>query len=510
MAERFKLVNKSRINNNRVRLIKTGTSTSQLDPLFGAIYENASEVGLCLAPSTVISCVGAKVESNEITLDGDGWTIEVDGVSIELPSATPLTYEEMVDLLEANGIRVTELLNAVTQPIYCDGAVSQENLNMQDGGWMLEVDGIDMGGPYDLASLDEYSRRREVRITVPEPLVCDITSGNSFTFHDYNPYTLKAVINAETNQPIMTEMDALSTGFTNEYIEWMYDPNYGQGFIRNLTDKCLLIWFQSWDGDPLNANLAYEPLENATVVEREGIYYISLGPMQYSTPNLDFNVEDANGYIPNGEGGALGEVRLVLDMYASGLVNPAGVTVNYLGEEYVLMNGDRAEFLIDRIQPNNSLSENVYVLRNDLQVQPTDVNVWYSSPWDYDLWQPTTYWEELGDRDDLEITIEVEGVTTVFTGSRRQMDHADMDRPDAKVGRIMKIQAGAKWMGCAVQISDTLVDGAILDSNGYVEFIIPTITTGLWDVELINLDRIDEREFPSQFPVTRLRTVNFI
>ena len=42
MTERFKLVNKQLINNNRVRLIKTGNATQQLDPLFGAIYENES------------------------------------------------------------------------------------------------------------------------------------------------------------------------------------------------------------------------------------------------------------------------------------------------------------------------------------------------------------------------------------------------------------------------------------------------------------------------------------
>jgi anthranilate/para-aminobenzoate synthase component II len=91
MTERFKLVNKSRINNNRVRLIKTGTSTSQLDPLFGAIYENESEVGLCLSPSTIISCVGAKVESEEIVLDGASWAVEIDGVVVELPSTFAIT-----------------------------------------------------------------------------------------------------------------------------------------------------------------------------------------------------------------------------------------------------------------------------------------------------------------------------------------------------------------------------------------------------------------------------------
>jgi len=177
MTERFKLVNKSRINNNRVRLIKTGTSTSQLDPLFGAIYENESEVGLCLSPNTIISCVGAKVESEEIVLDGASWAVEIDGVVVELPltsAFTPsstVTYEAMVALLEEHGIRVTELKGAVTQPIYCDGAVSTESCKMQDGGWMLEVDGVDMGGPYDLASLDEYSRRREVRIFVTPPLI---------------------------------------------------------------------------------------------------------------------------------------------------------------------------------------------------------------------------------------------------------------------------------------------------------------------------------------------------
>ena len=98
MTERFKLVNKSRINNNRVRLIKTRNSTSQLDPLFGAIYENETEVGLCLSPSTIISCVGAKVESEEIVLDGASWAVEIDGVVVELPLTSALLLHQQLPM----------------------------------------------------------------------------------------------------------------------------------------------------------------------------------------------------------------------------------------------------------------------------------------------------------------------------------------------------------------------------------------------------------------------------
>lgn len=519
MTERFKLVNKSRINNNRVRLIKTGTSTSQLDPLFGAIYENESEIGLCLSPSNIISCVGAKVESEEIVLDGDGWVVEVDGVVVGLPvtfastSTSSVTYDAMVTLLEEHGIRVTELKNAVIQPIYCDGAVSKEACKMQDGGWMLEVDGVDMGGPYDLASLDEYSRRREVRILVPPPLVCDIESSDAFYFSDFDPFTLKAIVDAETGQVVMSSDDAFASMFNNDKVRWEFDSNYGRGSIRNLTDKCLLIYFQKWEdlGDAdINAHITYEPDNNATVLEVDGLYYISLGPVTYATPRLDFYLNDTNGRVNNTTGGQAGEVSIELELFADGPIHPDGVTVRYGEDEQVLMVGDWASFPVERIQPNTSLSENVYVLRNDFEVVTPGVQVNIPGTWDYDLWQPTNYWDEYADRNDLQITITVNDIATIFTGSRSQMDHADMQRPSASIGTLMKIQAEAKWVGCAVQIGGTLVDGAIMDSNGYVEFIIPTITTGLWDVELINLDRIDEREFPSQNPVTRLRTVNFI
>lgn len=515
MTERFKLVNKSRINNNRVRLIKTGTSTSQLDPLFGAIYDNESEVGLCLSPSTIISCVGAKVESEEIVLDGDLWAVEIDGVIVN-PSENPepsVTYESTIELLEAWGVRVTELKNAVVQPIYCDGAVSKEACKMQDGGWMLEVDGVNLGGPYDLASLDEYSRRREVRILVPPPLVCDIESSDAFYFSDFDPFTLKAIVDATTGQVVMSSDDAFASMFNNDKVRWEFDSNYGRGIIRNLTDKCLLIYFQKWDDLPdtdINAHITYEPDNNATVLEVEGLYYISLGPVTYATPRLDFYLNDTNGRVVGSSGGQAGEVSIELELFADGPIDPDGVTIRYGEDEQVLMLGDTASFPIERIQPNTSLSENVYVLRNDFEVVTPGVQVNIPGLWDYDLWQPTNYWDEFAGRDDVQIIITVNDYATIFTGGVSQMDHAPTQRPRASIGTLMKIQAGAKWAGCAVQIRDTLVDGAILDSNGYVEFIIPTIPTGLWDVELINPDRIDEREFPSQNPVTRLRTVNFI
>lgn len=520
MTERFKLVNKSRINNNRVRLIKTGNSTSQLDPLFGAIYENESEIGLCLSPSTIISCVGAKVESEEIVLDGASWAVEIDGVVVELPStfaitsSTTVTYEAMVTLLEEHGIRVTELKDAVTQPIYCDGAVSTESCKMQDGGWMLEVDGVDMGGPYDLASLDEYSRRREVRIFVPPPLVCDIESSDVFYFSNFNPDALKNIMNAETRQVVMTNGDALSTFFNNGAVMWEYDPTYGRGSIRNLTEKCLLIYFDKWEDSgeaDLNAQITFEPAENATVLTIEGVYYISLAPVKYVAPILDYELMDDNGSIQNTSGGQAGNINIRFQLIEMGPANPAGVTFTYAGVEHTVLPGNILDIPVPRILPNTSLSENVYVVRNEITILTPDVTLDGYGLFDYDLWQTTNYWDEYAGRNDVQMTVTANGVSTVFTGTSSQMDDpSDGGHPSASIGSMMQIQAEAKWVGCAVQISDTLVDGAVIDSNGYVEFTIPSITTGLWDVELINLDRIDEREFPSQNPVTRLRTVNFI
>lgn len=284
MTERFKLVNKSRINNNRVRLIKTGNSTSQVDPLFGAIYENESEIGLCLSPSTIISCVGAKVESEEIVLDGASWAVEIDGVVVELPStfaitsSTTVTYEAMVTLLEEHGIRVTELKNAVVQPIYCDGAVSTESCKMQDGGWMLEVDGVDMGGPYDLASLDEYSRRREVRILVPGPLTCKIDNPERFYYRYLNLNFVEGIYNALTGERLLSGSDINRYGETsNDALLISHDDNYGLGYFENLTEECLLIKIQPYSGQPLNADLEYVE-QNGAVENRDGVYYISLGP----------------------------------------------------------------------------------------------------------------------------------------------------------------------------------------------------------------------------------------
>lgn len=518
MTERFKLVNKSRINNNRVRLIKTGTSTSQLDPLFGAIYENESEIGLCLSPSNIISCVGAKVESEEIVLDGDQWSVEIDGVVVELPSSfteapTTITYETMVELLEEKGIRVTELKNTVIPPIYCDGAVSKETCKMQDGGWMLEVDGIDMGGPYDLASLDEYSRRREVRIMVPPPLVCDIESSDVFFFSDFNPFNLKAIIDTETGQTVMSSDDAFSSMYSNDKVRWEFDSNYGRGSIRNLTDKCLLIYFQKWENVPdsdINANISYEPSENATVLEVDGLYYISLGPVKYVAPILDYELRDDSGAIQNTSGGQAGNINIRFQLIEMGPTNPAGVTFTYAGVEHTVLPGGIVDIPVPRILPNTSLSENVYVVRNEITILTPDVTLDGYGLWDYDLWQPTNYWDDYAERNDLQITITANNATTVFTGSAGQMDHVNNQRPSASIGTMMKIQADAKWVGCGVLIGETIVDGAVIDNNGYVEFTIPPITVGLWDVDLINLDRIDEREFPSQHPVTRLRTVNFI
>lgn len=521
MTERFKLVNKSRINNNRVRLIKTGTSTSQLDPLFGAIYESESEIGLCLSPNTLVSCVGAKVESEEIVLDGDSWVVEIDGVVVEHPvtaltstSTSVATYSAMVELLEERGIRVTEFKAAVVQPIYCDGAVSSEACKMQDGGWMLEVDGVNMGGPYDLASLDEYSRRREVRIFVPPPLVCNIGSSNVFHFSDFNPVTLKAIVDAETGQVVMSSDDAFSNMFSNNKVQWEFDSNYGRGSIRNLTDKCLLIYFQKSEGlgdSDINAHITYVPAENATVLTIEGVYYISLAPVKYVAPILDYELMNDNGIIQNTSGGQAGNINIRFQLIERGPTNPAGVTFTYAGVEHTVLPGDILGFAVPRILPNTSLSENIYVVRNEITILTPDVTLDGYGLFDYDLWQTTNYWDEYSDRNDLQITVTANGVTTAFIGSRAQMDDpSDQAHPSASIGTLMKIQAEAKWVGCAVQIGDVVIDGVILDSAGYVEFTIPAIATGLWDVKLINLDRIDERKFPSQNPVTRLRTINFI
>lgn len=510
MTERFKLVNKSRINNNRVRLVKTGTSTATLDPLFGAIYENDQEIGLCLAPNTIIGCVGAKVESDVIELDGDGWAVEIDGVVHGLNS---LDYSSMVTLLEENGVRVTELMDSIPQPIYCDGAVSVETCKMQDGGWMLEVDGIDMGGPYDLESLDEYSRRREVRITTPPPLICDLGSNDTFYFNDFNPDALKRIINAETRQLVMSGSEARNSNFNNGTVAWEYDESYGRGSIRNLTENCLLIYFDKWEdaGDEeLNAELTYEPEENATVQTVDGVYYISLAPAKYVAPILDYELIDDNGSIQNTSGGQAGNINIRFQLIELGPTNPAGVTFTYAGVEHTVLPGDILDIPVPRILPNTSLSENVYVVRNEITILTPDVTLDSYGLFDHDLWQTTNYWDEFAERNDLQITITVNNVDTIFTGSRMQMDHPDMERPNVNIGSLMKIQAGAKWAGCAVRISSTIVDGAILDSNGYVEFIVPPGASGLWDIELINLDRIDERENPKQNPVTRLRTVNFI
>lgn len=467
-----------------------------------------------------ISCDGAKVESEEIVLDGDVWTVEIDGEVVEpsstfaITSSSTVTYEAMVTLLEEHGIRVTELKGAVTQPIYCDGAVSTESCKMQDGGWMLEVDGVNMGGPYNLASLDEYSRRREVRIIVPPPLVCDIESSDVFYFSNFNPDALKNIMNAETRQVVMTNGDALSTFFNNGVVMWEYDPTYGRGGIRNLTEKCLLIYFNKWEdsGDAdLNAQITFESDENATVLTIEGVYYISLAPVKYVAPILDYELMDDNGSIQNTSGGQAGNINIRFQLIEMGPTNPAGVTFTYAGVEHTVLPGNILDIPVPRILPNTSLSENVYVVRNEITILTPDVTLDGYGLFDYDLWQTTNYWDEYAGRNDVQMTVTANGVPTVFTGTSKQMDDpSDGGHPSASIGSVMQIQAEAKWVGCAVQISDTLVDGAIIDSNGYVEFTIPSITTGLWDIELINLDRVDERETPSQNPVTRLRTVNFI
>lgn len=526
MAQRFKLVNKSRITNNRIRLVKTPTSNTQIDPLYGAMYENASEVGICLAPNTIISCVGAKVETDEILIDGDGWSVEIDGQLVELPSpqmsmrtmSTTATtpYEQMVELLEANGVRVTEYVGRHSTPIVCDGALTKEELTMQDGGWMLEVDGESMGGPYDLATLDSYSRRREVRILVQEPLTCKIDNPDRFHYQYLDLEVVEGIYNAVTGEQLLSGGDIDAYGETSSGGFLMgHDGSYRTGYFQNLTEECLLIEIRAYPDQPLNAGLEYYEQDGA-IENRDGVYYISLGPVTYKAPRLsyDFHEQQDGEFIPFSQYTESPEspVYVRFFLYLDGPLDPQGVEFAFEGVSYRLDPSQMELYVpVPRIGPNHGFRDDYYVISKDMESLTEGMDIHHPGIWSEDIVRVTDYWNNI-DTSTVEIDLTVDGQLVKFVGNNKAiLEHPDYVRPSLSTGSVVTIQAPAYYAGAIVALGH---NGApvvgTLDENGYLQFTVTqTSSSNLVGIRFFDPDFIDERINGVDYGFTELRSVNF-
>lgn len=526
MAQRFKLVNKSRITNNRIRLVKTPTSNTQIDPLYGAMYENASEVGICLAPNTVISCVGAKVETDEILIDGDGWSVEIDGQLVELPSpqmtmrtmSTTATtpYEQMVELLEANGVRVTEYVGRHSAPIVCDGALTKEELNMQDGGWMLEVDGESMGGPYDLATLDSYSRRREVRILVPEPLTCKIDNPDRFHYQYLDLNVVEGIYNAVTGKRLISGNDFNHYGETSSDDFLIgHDGNYGMGYFQNLTGECLLIEIRAYPDQPLNAGLEYYEQDGA-IENRDGVNYISLGPVTYKVPRLSYDLHEQQDGVftqfSQNTDSSESPVYVRFFLSLDGPLDPQGVEFTFEGVPYRLDPSQMDLYVpVPRIGPNHGFRNDYYVISKDIVSLTEGMTINHPGIWSEEIVRVTDYWNSI-DTSNVEIDLTVDGQLVKFVGNNTAiLEHPGYDRPSLRTGSVVTIQAPSYYAGAIVALGHnaTPVVGT-LDENGYLQFTVTqTSSSNLIGIRFFDPDFIDERIDGLDYGFTELRSVNF-
>lgn len=527
MAQRFKLVNKSRITNNRIRLVKTPTSNTQIDPLYGAMYENTSEVGICLAPNTIISCVGAKVETDEILIDGDGWSVEIDGQLVELPTpkmamrmmamstTATTTYEQMVELLEANGVRVTEYVGHHPTPIVCDGALSKEELMMQDGGWMLEVDGESMGGPYDLATLDNYSRRREVRILVPEPLTCKINNPDRFHYQHLDLSVVEGIYNAVTGERLLSGVDINQYGETSGGDLLIgHDGNYGMGYFQNLTGECLLIEIRAYPGQPLNADLEYYEQDGA-IENRDGVYFISLGPVTFKVPTLSYDFYEQQGgvFTPFSQSTDSAESPVYVRFFLSldGPLDPQGVEFTFEGVPYRLVPSQMELYVpISRIGPNHGFKSDYYVISKDIVSLTEGMNINHPGIWEEEIVRITDYWNSI-DTTNVEIDLTVDGQLTKFVGNSNLLEHPGYDRPSLSTGSVVTIQAPSYYAGAIVALGHNATPAVgTLDENGYLQFTVTqTSSSNLVGINFFDPDFIDERIDGLDYGFTELRSVNF-
>lgn len=525
MAQRFKLVNKSRITNNRIRLVKTPTSNTQIDPLYGAMYENASEVGICLAPNTIISCVGAKVETDEIMIDGDGWSVEIDGQLVELPSSqmsmrtmsttATTTYEQMVELLEANGVRVTEYVGRHTTPIVCDGALTKEELKMQDGGWMLEIDGESMGGPYDLATLDSYSRRREVRILVPEPLTCKIDNPDHFYYQYLDLGVVEGIYNAVTGERLLSGGDINAYGETSSGGFLMeHDGSYGTGYFQNLTEECLLIEIRTYPGQPLNADLEYYEQDGA-IENRDGVYYISLGPITYKTPRLSYDFHEQHDGVftqfRDYTNSADRPVYVRFFLHLDGPLDPNGVEFTFEGVPYRLDPSQMELYVpVPRIVPNHGFRSDYYVISKDVVSLTEGMLIDHPGIWEEQIVRITDYWNNI-DTSNVEIDLTIDGKLTKFVGNNDVLEHPGYSRPSLSTGSVVTIQAPAYYAGAIVALGHNAAPVVgTLDENGYLQFTVTqTSSSNLVGILFFDPDFIDERIDGVDYGFTELRFVNF-
>lgn len=245
MSPKFKLVNKSKINNTRIRLIKTDTSMISLDDLKGAIYENEKEIGICLAPNTIISCVGSKVETDGIVINGDGWFVVVDN---EIMNSVSVGFDNMVELLEENGVRVTILEGYVPTEITCYDAEESTLVDLT-GEWVLEIDGENLGGPYDLEQLDEVGRTRDVSFAFDigcQPSEYKVYPPSMEYFNPELPSYLVFMYNGYKTSVWVEELDFEGTPL--EYLtyvltylhQWTY--NYTSSFLDYYEQSVYFNW----------------------------------------------------------------------------------------------------------------------------------------------------------------------------------------------------------------------------------------------------------------------------
>lgn len=514
MTQRFKLVNKSRITNNRIRLIKTATATTEIDPLFGAIYSNDNEVGICLSPNTVISCMGAKVESDEIKIEGNGWSVEVDGVVLDAANSD---YSAMVELLEANGIRVTELVGEYKQEIVCDGAVAKETLKMQDGGWLLEVDGESMGGPYDLATLDSYSRRREVRVIVPEPLTCNIGSRNTFTFIALDRSWLKDVRNALTGEVIFPGnwlMD--NTNLENNDFIYAYDNNYGTGYITNRTEECVLLQFRSFPDAPPevgpNSGLDYYSEDNATVfTDDDGVDFISLGPTVYDVPGFisySAYLDEGNGNFRHLMNEPITDADI--DRVYIGVRLPygynyrlTGYTVTYGEEVGQLFTSDDIEyFKVSRVAVNAGYTTHHYLFNGEL-VSPDGIELMPDRLYDSDLMVNTARFD--GMVAPYQVEMEIGGITHTFVGNDNTEQLYIDPRVGVSRGATIKLTCPVEFIGGVVTTDLASESVGVIGLDGTITFQLPVEYTGPVTMPNIYLNDpapLDERELAHLYTKT--------
>ena len=232
--------------------------------------------------------------------------------------------------------------------------------------------------------------------------------------------------------------------------------------------------------------------------------------IEYGDYILRYEMVDGNGTIPHNRGGQAGNVSVRFTGQSSGEFNPAGLHFNFMGTDYTIYSETDAIIVpIERIVPNTFFSRRYFVVRNDITLISPDVLL-IGSNYDYDLAQPTNYWDAYARYDGNYITVTVNGTTTQFDGNLSVLWHLNMQNPTIRAGDSIIVQAKTFYGGSHLCFgTNAKWNMGTLDSTGKLEFTIPLNQNNFTTFSFYDPNMIDEREFPNDYGFAELRYFNF-